>query len=120
MKKIKVFNSSKEIFVLQEVEVADSFWYRFKGLMGRAFLEEGKGMLIIPCSHVHTLGMKFSLDIAFLDSNNRVCHLLTGVPAGKLFLGSRYAASVLEAAAGSFAGQKLEQGDHLEFEEVLC
>ena len=51
------------------IEVADSFWARFKGLMLRKNLPENTGLLISPCNSIHMCFMRFRLDIVFLTEN---------------------------------------------------
>ena len=54
------------------VEVADSFFSRFLGLMGRKSLAEGTGLLIAPCSSVHMCFMRFPIDVVYLDREYRI------------------------------------------------
>ena len=48
------------------VEIADTFWRRFVGLMGRKSLTPSHAMLLHPCASVHTCFMRFSIDVAFV------------------------------------------------------
>ena len=50
-----------------EIVVADTFWARLKGLLGTAALPENKGLLLCNCNSVHMLGMRYALDIVYLD-----------------------------------------------------
>ena len=60
--------------VLASAEVADTGKARSRGLLGRRGLD---GALVLrPCHWVHTLGMKFALDIAFLDSEGKVIRIV--------------------------------------------
>lgn len=52
-----------------EIEFADNFFKRFRGLMLRRRLNEGCGLLLAPCNSVHMLFMRFSIDIIYLDEN---------------------------------------------------
>jgi len=112
MEKVKVVNRSKNNRVLlYQAEVADTYFTRLIGLMGRPSLPEGRGMLIIPCRSIHTLGMRFSLDIVFLDWENRVCRHSFCVPPGRVVKGGKRAYCVIEARAGSFSKDMVEIGD---------
>lgn len=56
-------------------------------LLGLAFLdrgEAGEGLLIPRCRFVHTFGMRFELDLVFLDADGRVVELRRAVPPGRL------------------------------------
>ncbi len=47
--------------------VADTFWTRFRGLLGRRYLTEDEGLLIQPAGSVHSFFMRFRIDVVFLD-----------------------------------------------------
>ena len=51
---------------------ADRWHQRLRGLLLRAPLQPGQGLLITPCSSVHTLAMGYPLDLLFLDRDHRV------------------------------------------------
>ena len=69
-------------------------------------------MLLSPCRSVHTFGMKFVLDVAFLDKGNNVVSVVTVVP-GRVVIRLR-SRSVIEARAGAFERWGLEVGQELE------
>ena len=71
-------------------------------LLGLAFLRElpsGHGLLIPRCRSVHTFGMRFPLDVAFLDDRGRAIRVELDVPARRI-LATRGAFAVLETRAG--------------------
>jgi uncharacterized protein len=83
----------------REVPVATTSLSR---LLGLAFLPRdraGAGLLIPRCRSVHTFGMRFRLDVLFLDAADRVVSQRRGVAPGKM-LRDRRAGSVLELPAG--------------------
>lgn len=96
--------------VLAAAEVAVSPAARWIGLLGRDHLE---GVLVLPHTRaVHTLGMRFAIDVAFLDRSLRVVDLCTMEPwrLGR----PRWCSSVIEAPAGAFERWRLRRGDALE------
>ena len=52
-----------------EVEIAESFLSRLRGLMFRRRLEKGRGLLLAPCNSVHMFFMRFFIDVIYLDEN---------------------------------------------------
>lgn len=107
-------NLSKENKLLDDVKIADSFSTRLKGLLGKSGLEPGEGLVIKPCNSIHTFGMKFPIDVAFVDKNDVVVHIMHSVPKGKtspIIKGAKY---VIEARAGDFKARNLEVGDRIE------
>ena len=101
----------KDDKVLAHVEVADSFAARLKGLMGRRDLEGA--ILLRPARSVHTIGMRFAIDVAYCDKDLRVLCTLTMRPL-RIGRPRPKAHAVIEARAGAFQRWGLEAGDTLE------
>jgi uncharacterized membrane protein (UPF0127 family) len=78
-----------------EIPVAESRPSRLLGLALLSRERVGAGLLIPRCRSVHTFGMRFPLDLLFLDPQRRVIEIRRSVPAGR-FLRCRRAATVLE------------------------
>lgn len=78
-----------------EVRVAVGFRARLLGLSHLSYEEAGSGLLIPRCASVHTFGMRFALDIVFLDREGRVLGFRRRVKPRR-FAGCRGARSVLE------------------------
>jgi uncharacterized membrane protein (UPF0127 family) len=82
-----------------ELPVADTFRSRLRGLAWRDRAEAGPGLLIPRCSSVHTFGMRFELDVYFLDHGGRILSVRPRVPPRRV-LWRRGASAVLEIPAG--------------------
>ena len=97
--------------VLASLEVARSGAERRRGLLGRDGIEGA--LLLRPARSVHTLGMRFAIDVAHLDADGTVLRVTTMQPwrLGAVVLSAR---SVVEAEAGSFARWGVTLGDVLE------
>lgn len=96
--------------LLCPLEIADSYWARLRGLLGRDSVDGA--LLLRPSSSVHTVGMRCPLDVAFLDRDLVVVDLVT-MRRHRLGRPRRRARSVLEAAEGAFARWQLAVGDQL-------
>jgi uncharacterized membrane protein (UPF0127 family) len=97
--------------VLAAAEVADTLADRTKGLLGRADYE---GALVLPRTRsVHTVGMRFPIDVAFCDKEMVVVGVTTLRP-WRMSLPRRGGRSVVEASAGAFERWGLRVGDQLE------
>ncbi len=94
-------------------EVADTPSSRRRGLLGRDGLAPGTGLLIRPCSSIHTWFMRFPIDAVFLDRDGRVVKIAERVGPFRLAFGGRAAAATLELPAGAAAGARLSVGDIL-------
>jgi uncharacterized membrane protein (UPF0127 family) len=100
--------------VLASLEVVEHPKGRAKGLLGRDHLEGG--FLLRPCRGVHTMGMRFDLDVAYLDAEH---HVVKTVRMRRHRIGAPVprARSVIEAEAGAFARWGLQVGDTVEIRE---
>ena len=100
--------------VLASADTASTRQQRRKGLLGRDRLEGA--MVIEPCRWVHTLGMRFSIDVAFLDADGLVIRTVQ-MPRHRLGMPVVRARSVIEAEAGAFARWGVHVGDVIELRE---
>jgi uncharacterized membrane protein (UPF0127 family) len=82
----------------REVPVATGFRARTLGLSHLDREDAGPGLLIPRCSAVHTFGMRFALDVHFLDAEGRVLSSRLSVPPRR-FVAHRGPAAVLEIPA---------------------
>ncbi|MBP0458236.1 DUF192 domain-containing protein [Streptomyces montanisoli] len=89
------------------VEIAASYRTRRRGLLGRDGIDGA--LLLTPCGSVHTFGMRFAIDVAYLDRRMRVLGTQTLHP-GRLPLPRLRARHVLEAEAGAMAEWGLRVG----------
>jgi len=79
----------------REVAVATGFRARLLGLAGLRRERAGAGLLLPGCASVHTFGMRFDLDLVFLDAAGRPLAIVLGLPSRRL-ASHRGAAAVLE------------------------
>jgi len=93
-------------------QVARTRFERAFGLLGRARLEPGDGMLFPRTRAVHTHFMRFPIDVVFLDADNRVVRVVSRLRPWRA-ASSRQARAVLEIAAGAAAHVGLQPGDHV-------
>jgi uncharacterized protein len=100
--------------VLASADVAETRRARRQGLLGRDHLE---GALVLrPCRWIHTVGMRFAIDVAYLDERGEVIKTMhmhrhrVGVPVWR-------ARQAIEAEAGAFGRWGLHVGDVIEVRE---
>jgi uncharacterized membrane protein (UPF0127 family) len=97
--------------VLAALEIADTFPTRLKGLLGRDGLDGA--LLITKAKSVHTLGMRFGIDVAYCDKGLTVLETCC-MDRYRLGRPRLKAHSVIEAEAGAFERWGLRPGDRLE------
>ncbi len=97
--------------VLAALEVAESFADRSRGLLGRDGIDGA--LLLRPARSVHTIGMRFPIDVAFCDRDLVVVDFVRMRP-WRLSRPRLRGRAVIEAEAGAFERWRLKVGDHLE------
>ena len=96
--------------------VANNYWSRFRGLIGSRPLQAGEGLLIVPCSSVHTHFMSFPIDVLYLNREGEVVgidHSLLPWRLGRFYKQVRY---VLELPAGTAKATGTVVGDRVRVE----
>lgn len=113
----EAINRDRQAALSSRCEAADSGWARMKGLLGRSKEEfpPGKGLWLVPANSIHTIGMSFPIDVAYLDRAGRVIHLYHSLPPFRVTAIKLKARSILELPEGTLARTRTEVGDTLEF-----
>ncbi len=116
---LEIYNSTKQRRVCV-AEAAESFFSRLRGLMFRSALAPGSGLLIkffFRDASVHSLFMRFTIDMVFLDESKRVVEITTLKP-WRIYNPKQRSAYVLELNEGGAEQSGVEIGDVLEFRKL--
>lgn len=113
---VYVYNKTRETFVATEAKVADSYFTRLIGLLGktRRWAQLGKGLWIVPSRGVHTIGMLFPIDLIFLSKEKEVVHVEEHVRPFRISKVSLRAMSVLELPPHTIYRSRTQVGDQME------
>lgn len=110
------FNRTRRAYLATELCVASTHWARLRGLMGaspqRFFT--GKGLWIVPSHGVHTLAMRFPIDVLYLDRGKVVVHLERSLKPWRVAPVRARAASVLELPQNTLEATGTSIGDEIE------
>ncbi|MFN2568193.1 MAG: DUF192 domain-containing protein [Candidatus Dormibacteria bacterium] len=101
------------VVLADDLELATTVVSRFLGLMFRTGLAPGQGLLIRPCNSIHMFFMRFPVDVAFVDRNGVVLHILNGIRPWRVSRMVRGAKAAYELPAGSLAAAGIHRGDAL-------
>ena len=96
--------------IIERLTIADRFWSRLCGLQFRRPLPQGEGILLVPCASIHTMWMRFAIDVAMLDRTGKVMSLHRAVRPWRIVSAPRGTHAVLETSAGNLP---LSPGDIL-------
>ena len=93
-------------------DVAETGEERRRGLLGREGLSPGEGLYFAPAYLIHTIGMRFHLDLVFCDRAGRVVTVRRDVPPWRFVL-CRRGHGVLELPAGGADHHGIAPGDYI-------
>jgi len=110
---LRITNPARGTVLAERVKVADTSITRFIGLLGRRGLPAGEGLLIKPSNGVHTLGMRFSIDVLLLDRAGFVVAAYNNLRPFRVTRLNWKAAMALELPPGTIGGSRTERGDQL-------
>ncbi len=114
---IRVRNRDRGTIVAEAADVADSSAKRRTGLLKHERPEPGAGLWIAPCEAVHSFGMRFAIDVVYLDRKKKVRKVRREMVPKRLSA-CLTAHSVLELPVGAIDASKTQAGDQLEFEKL--
>lgn len=115
-----VYNKTRETFVATEAMLADTYFQRLIGLLGKTkrWAQIGHGLWIVPSRGVHTIGMMFPIDLIFLSSEKQVVHVEEHLRPFRISKVSLKATSVLELPPHTIYRSRTQVGDVLEIAPV--
>jgi uncharacterized protein len=113
MQAVSVVQAGSGVLVASSVAVADSWWPRFRGLLTHPPLVRGQGLLLLECGSVHTIGMGYAIDVAFLDAEGRIVRSIDRLGPWRIGLGGSGAVHALELPAGRLGETGTASGDRL-------
>ena len=102
--------------VIQNVSKTSNFLERMRGLLISSPLTENEGLLIAPCSSVHTIGMRYAIDLVFLDRQLTIVKTVRSLKPWRI-AASNASSMVLELAADSLDKLQLTTGQQLEWHD---
>jgi uncharacterized membrane protein (UPF0127 family) len=118
MKTVKMIRKHDQRVIASKTGVADHYWSRLKGLIGRTEFHEGEALLLPRCNSIHMWMMQIPIDAVFLKKTDQewmVMSLHADLKPWKpLPVGNLKADDVLELPAGSIERLGMKSG------EVLC
>lgn len=112
----QAFNKTRQVYLATSLALADTHWTRLRGLVGASASDFGNGcgLWIVPCRGVHTLAMRFPIDVVYLDRSQTVVHIERGLQPWRFAPVRLQAASVLELPCQTVTGTGTALGDKIE------
>ena len=115
MQIVQVVNVTRGAVLAEQAQLAVSLFQRLKGLLGRQELKSPAGLILQPCSSIHTFFMHFTIDVLFLDKNKRIVKIIEKMPPHRLTPPIWRSSLAIELPAGKVAQTHTQVGDQLKF-----
>ena len=105
-------NARSDVTIASDVSLALTRAERNRGLLGRDSLDPSAALVISPCSSIHTMFMRFPIDVIFVDGEGRAARIVRNLAPWRIAVALR-AHAVIELAAGSARARDVRIGDEL-------
>ena len=110
---MQVHNQTRGLPLITQGELADTFWTRFLGLMGRTALRAGEGLVLKGDKSIHSFFMRFPIDVVYADREGRVVRLDTAMAPNRIGPIVPQTAFILELPVGVIQATGTRVGDQL-------
>jgi len=98
------------------IQIAAGFWSRLFGLMFKKQINYG--LWLLPCRSIHTFGMRFSIDVVYLDVWGEVVGWQCDVPPNRVVIAPKQTFSIIEYQSGQHSLTPIKIGQYF-FSEMI-
>lgn len=114
----RVFNETRGTALATRAGFATSGRERRRGLLGRESMDPGEALVFPRCRQVHMIGMKFPIDVLFLDKSGMALECVRDLEPGRLSPWVRRARTAIELPVGVLAATGTKESDVIRIERV--
>lgn len=114
---IKIVNARTGRDVAHKARLAENFWTRAVGLIGKQSFDKGEGLIFPRCNSVHTFFMRFSLDLIFVNKDGVVTSIIENIQKWRISPFISGTSKVIELPTGTIKDSGTMIGDKLLFEQ---
>lgn len=97
----------------EEAELAATVFARMKGLLGKSRLPKGRALIIASCNCVHTFFMQFTIDVLFIDKDNRAVKALHSLKPFRISPIYFRSVRTIELPSGTLSSTSTQEGDFI-------
>jgi uncharacterized membrane protein (UPF0127 family) len=110
------FNRTRKTYLATQLSVAGTYWSRLRGLMCSSAVNfgTGQGLWIVPSRGVHTLAMRFPIDVVYLNGDKVVVYMKENLKPWRVAPVQMRTTSVLELPGDSLRSTHTQVGDEIE------
>ncbi|MBU4174072.1 MAG: DUF192 domain-containing protein [Actinobacteria bacterium] len=106
-------NDTRNALLASDAVLATTAGERRRGLIGRDDLEPGEALIIPRCRQVHTFGMRFTIDVLFVDGSGVVTRTCRGLAPRRVSPVSWRARQAIELPGGTLERTGTVKGDRV-------
>ena len=114
----QIVNVSRNVIIAADARCAETPRERRRGLIGRQSMERGEALVIARCRQVHTFGMRFNIDVAFVGRDSIVVRACYGLRPRRFSPVTWRACDAIEFPAGTLSLTGTKPGDSLRITTV--
>lgn len=107
-------NATRDTILAERPSWAVTAATRTRGLLDQERLDHGEALVISPCNSVHMFGMRFALDVIFVDADGVVVRAIEDLRPGRFTRIHLRAKRAIELPVGTIAATGTRPGDRLE------
>lgn len=108
-----------EEVIFESCKVANTFFVRFMGLMGRNEMRRDEAIIFPRCNSIHTFFMKISIDVIFVSQSGKIIKILPRLKPWKILMPVKGAKHAIEMASGNSGEKGLKEGDVISSQGVF-
>ena len=114
---MRLFDETRSCVIADHLRMAGNFFERLRGLLGTRSLEPGEGLWIPRCQGIHTFGMRFAIDVIFLDKQMKAIRAVRQLEPNRAGPVEMSACSAIELPAGTLQFFHISEGDSFKVSE---
>ena len=114
----QIVNLTRQTILATRARLAASWWERAVGLLTRRRLEDGEALILPGAGSIHTIGMRFPIDVLVVNRHGEVQAALQSLPPGRLSPWWRGVGAVIECPVGTIHRSSTTTGDRLAWSAV--
>lgn len=110
---MKIINKTKNTLLAEVAILADTFFKRMVGLLGRKEFKQGEALVLKPCNSIHTFFMRFAIDVIFVDEQNKIIEAISHLKPFRLTRIYWLSLLAIELPAGMIKSSNTQKNDLL-------
>ncbi|MBI4355652.1 MAG: DUF192 domain-containing protein [Candidatus Omnitrophica bacterium] len=108
-----IVNQTKQAVLATRGRLAAHWWERAIGLLRESHLEPEEALILPGAAAIHTVGMRFAIDVIVVDRQGTVLAMVSGLPPGRFSPWWRRARAVIECPVGAIQRSATQVGDRM-------